>query len=119
MRRILLALVLAVVAMPTFAQNEEGGPVSSAVANNPTGYTAAIVLEPSTGRVLYEHNADVVINGHDHLYERFGKQDVDGRSYPRGLRQFTVGTGGARLYPIHQVRANSQARYSTHGVLPV
>ena len=67
--------------------------------------------------LLYEHNADVVINGHDHLYERFGKQDVDGRSDPRGLRQFTVGTGGARLYPSLQVSPNSQARHSTHGVL--
>jgi serine-type D-Ala-D-Ala carboxypeptidase (penicillin-binding protein 5/6) len=58
MRRIVLALVIAAMAIPTFAQNEEGGPVSSAVANNPKGYTAAFVMEPSTGRVLFEHNAD-------------------------------------------------------------
>jgi serine-type D-Ala-D-Ala carboxypeptidase (penicillin-binding protein 5/6) len=58
MRRILLALTVAFVAVAGFAQNEEGGPVSSAVLNNPSGFTAAFVMEPSTGRVLFEHNAD-------------------------------------------------------------
>lgn len=44
-------------ALAAFAQ-EEGGPVSPAVANSPKGYTSAIVLEPTTGRVLFEDNAD-------------------------------------------------------------
>ena len=57
MKRTLVALVIAALATPLFAQ-EEGGPVSAAIQNNPQGYTAAIVLEPSTGRVLYEYNAD-------------------------------------------------------------
>jgi acid phosphatase type 7 len=67
--------------------------------------------------LLYQHNADVVVAGHDHLYERFGKQDVDGRSDARGLRQFIAGTGGARLYDFMRVSANSQARVKAHGVL--
>ena len=45
--------------------------------------------------LLYDNNADVVVAGHDHFYERFGKQDVDGRSDVRGIRQFIAGTGGA------------------------
>jgi serine-type D-Ala-D-Ala carboxypeptidase (penicillin-binding protein 5/6) len=57
MKRTFVALVLAALATALFAQ-EEGGPVSPAIQNNPQGYTAAIVLEPSTGRVLYEYNAD-------------------------------------------------------------
>jgi serine-type D-Ala-D-Ala carboxypeptidase (penicillin-binding protein 5/6) len=57
MKRTLVALLIAALAVPIFAQ-EEGGPVSPAIQNNPQGYTAAIVLEPSTGRVLHEHNAD-------------------------------------------------------------
>jgi D-alanyl-D-alanine carboxypeptidase (penicillin-binding protein 5/6) len=57
MKRIFMALMVAALAMPMFAQ-EEGGPVSPDIQNNPQGYTAAIVLEPSTGRVLYEYNAD-------------------------------------------------------------
>jgi hypothetical protein len=68
-------------------------------------------------RLLYDHNADVVVAGHDHLYERFGKQDVDGRSDIRGLRQFIAGTGGARLYDFHRQEANSQARIKANGVL--
>ena len=67
--------------------------------------------------LLYQSDADVVIAGHDHLYERFGKQDVDGRSDARGLRQFIVGTGGAMLYEFHRQEPNSQARLRTHGVL--
>jgi D-alanyl-D-alanine carboxypeptidase (penicillin-binding protein 5/6) len=57
MKRTIVALLIAMLAIPLFAQ-EEGGPVSAAIQNNPQGYTAAIVLEPSTGRVLYEYNAD-------------------------------------------------------------
>ena len=45
--------------------------------------------------ILYNANADVVLNGHDHLYERFGPQAGDGRPDPaRGIREFIVGTGG-------------------------
>jgi D-alanyl-D-alanine carboxypeptidase (penicillin-binding protein 5/6) len=57
MKRTLVALLVAALAIPLFAQ-EEGGPVSADIQNNPQGYTAAIVIEPSTGRVLYEYNAD-------------------------------------------------------------
>ena len=58
MKRHLMALaVVALLTSVAFAQ-EEGGPVSPAVNNNPRGYTSAIVLEPTTGRVLFEDNAD-------------------------------------------------------------
>ena len=67
--------------------------------------------------LLQSFQADVVINGHDHLYERFGKQDAEGRPDLRGMRQFIAGTGGARLYDFHRAAANSQARMSAHGVL--
>ena len=68
-------------------------------------------------RLLYEADADVVVAAHDHLYERFGKQDVDGRSDARGLRQFVAGTGGAHLYEFQRQEPNSQARHRAHGVL--
>jgi hypothetical protein len=68
-------------------------------------------------RTLYEFNADVVINGHDHTYERFAPQDPDGRPDPaRGIRQFIVGTGGAPLYDFPHVRANSEMRGAAWGV---
>jgi hypothetical protein len=69
-------------------------------------------------RMLQEAGADVVIASHDHLYERFGPQDADGRYDPdRGLRQFVVGTGGAHLYEVKALKANSEVRGSAHGVL--
>jgi len=67
--------------------------------------------------LLYERGLDVIVNGHDHLYERFGKQDVDGRSDARGIRQFIAGTGGAQLYDFMRITPNSQVRIKSHGVL--
>ena len=69
-------------------------------------------------RVLYEFGVDVVVNGHNHSYERFALQDPDGGSNPvRGIRQFTVGTGGAPLTDFPRIRPNSEIRNSTWGVL--
>jgi hypothetical protein len=69
-------------------------------------------------RLLYDANADVVINGHDHLYERFAPQDADGRADSvRGIRQFTVGTGGMGLYQPISHHLNSEAVASVWGVL--
>ena len=49
-------------------------------------------------QALYAAGADVVVNGHDHDYERFAPQDPDGREdRERGIREFVVGTGGAPL----------------------
>lgn len=46
-------------------------------------------------RDLYNARATVVLNGHDHDYERFAPQDPDGKVDPvRGIREFVVGTGG-------------------------
>lgn len=62
-------------------------------------------------RTLYSFGVDVVINGHDHLYERFGPQTPFGvPDAARGIRQFTVGTGGAPLYEFPTVRPNSEVR---------
>ena len=46
-------------------------------------------------QALYEAGADVVVNGHDHAYERFAPLDPAGTPDPaRGLREFVAGTGG-------------------------
>jgi calcineurin-like phosphoesterase family protein len=69
-------------------------------------------------RILYNAKVDVIINGHDHLYERFAKQDPDGRpDEANGIRQFTVGTGGVDLYSFGAIRPNSDVRASVWGVL--
>jgi hypothetical protein len=69
-------------------------------------------------RVLYESGADVVINGHDHLYERFAPQNPQGKADPNGIREFIVGTGGGGQYEFRQIRANSEVRSNrSYGVL--
>ena len=68
---------------------------------------------------LYAYGADVVLNGHEHIYERFAPQTPGAVADPvNGIRQFTVGTGGRSHYTIGTVKANSEVRNgSTYGVL--
>jgi hypothetical protein len=70
-------------------------------------------------RVLYDAGVDVVLSAHDHLYERFGPQTPDGiADSVRGIRQFTVGTGGAGLSRLGTRAPNSEMLDNTHyGVL--
>ncbi len=70
-------------------------------------------------QALYAAGADVVINGHDHDYERFAPQDPDARPDPaHGIREFVVGTGGADLRTFAVPRANSQLRLAvSHGII--
>jgi hypothetical protein len=60
---------------------------------------------------LYAAGADVVLNGHDHDYERFGPQDHNGKAdAARGIREFVVGTGGRGLRPFTRPLPNSEVR---------
>lgn len=69
-------------------------------------------------RLLGQFGVDIVINGHDHFYERFVQQDADGRrDTTAGIREFVVGSGGAPLYPFVTLRPNSEVRVATYGVL--
>ena len=66
---------------------------------------------------LYAARADVVLGGHEHMYERFAPQTPSAQASAVGLRQFTVGTGGKALHGIGTVRANSEVRLFRFGVL--
>jgi hypothetical protein len=68
---------------------------------------------------LYDNNAELVVTGHNHEYERFAPQNPSGqRDTTRGIRAFVVGTGGAGLYGFGSPEPNSEVRNSdTHGVL--
>jgi acid phosphatase type 7 len=70
-------------------------------------------------QALYDANAEVVINGHDHNYERFAPQNPDGGSDPaRGIREFVVGTGGKSHRPMALLKPNSESQNAdTFGVL--
>lgn len=74
----------------------------------------------SLWRILDRHGADVIVNGHDHHYERFAPQTPGGAASSAGIREFVVGTGGARIRPVQGVQPNSEAILDDpgdHGVL--
>ncbi|HEX5015540.1 MAG TPA: metallophosphoesterase [Candidatus Limnocylindrales bacterium] len=89
---------------PRFSSGEEHG-------NDPT-------VDPFW-RALYAAGADVIVNGHDHDYERFAPQDPDGdEDRGRGIREFVVGTGGMSLRGFNDPQPNSELRLAvSHGVI--
>jgi len=69
-------------------------------------------------RSLYAAGVDVVLNGHDHNYERFAPQDPEGNADPAGIHEFIVGTGGIDLRPVEAPQPNSEVLdNSSWGVL--
>ena len=70
-------------------------------------------------QALYDANADLILSGHDHDYERFAPQTPAGiADASRGIREFVVGTGGRSHYNLGTLKANSQIFNSTtYGVL--
>ncbi len=67
---------------------------------------------------LYAAGAEIVLNGHDHNYERFAPQNPGGRAdAAHGIRQFVVGTGGRHLRAKGSTEDNSQVFAEAFGVL--
>ena len=68
--------------------------------------------------LLVSHGVELVVNGHDHDYERFAPQDASGAASAAGVREFVVGTGGIDERPFASIKSNSEVRNSdTWGVL--
>jgi hypothetical protein len=69
--------------------------------------------------ILYNNNADLILDAHDHDYERFAPQDPSGNlDLTRGIRSFVVGTGGANHTSFTTIFPNSEVRNdTTFGVL--
>ena len=59
---------------------------------------------------LYAAGADVVLNGHEHTYERFAPQTPAAVASPTGVRQFIAGTGGRALHQMGTAVVNSEVR---------
>jgi hypothetical protein len=69
-------------------------------------------------QILYNAGAELVVNSHEHHYERFAEMNTSGAAVSSGLREIIVGTGGAALYPFGTPKAASQIRNNTtYGVL--
>jgi acid phosphatase type 7 len=87
-------------------------------------FSSGATHAPSTStrplyQALYDYNADVVLFGHNHQYERFAPQNPSGgHDAARGLRSFVAGMGGVDHYSFGTIQANSEARNSdTFGLL--
>jgi hypothetical protein len=61
-------------------------------------------------KLLYQHHATLILNGHDHVYSRFAPMDPAGNADPQhGIREFIVGTGGESLDTVLPNTPNLQA----------
>ncbi len=69
-------------------------------------------------RVLAKHRAELVLNGHEHLYERMAPMDETGAVVEDGIVQLTVGTGGIGFADFEQPLPASLVRQNdTFGVM--
>jgi hypothetical protein len=69
-------------------------------------------------KIFYDADAELIINGHIHNYERFAEMDASGSAASPGLREIVVGTGGVNHDGYVTRLATSEARNaSTYGVL--
>lgn len=76
----------------------------------PTSGSAEGQASDAWFKLLYAHHADLVLNGHEHVYARFAPMDPAGNADPRhGIREFIVGTGGESLDTLTAGTPNLQA----------
>jgi hypothetical protein len=73
-------------------------------------------------RVFYRHGGDVVLNGHEHYYQRTVPINPLGKADPaHGFTEFIVGTGGDTLQPMppvsHLPKEIAAASNSAFGIL--
>jgi len=62
-------------------------------------------------RILYDNDVDLVLNGHDHDYERFRPMTPEGLTdTTRGIAEIVAGTGGEELRGFSNINANSLYR---------
>jgi hypothetical protein len=68
---------------------------------------------------LYAFGTAMVLNGHDHIYERFAPQNPLQKPDPLGIRELIVGGGGNNHQPSYgTIQPNSVVRdNTTYGVL--
>jgi hypothetical protein len=87
-------------------------------------FTSASNHAPETAtrplfQALYDNNAEIVMAGHNHNYERFAPMNPQGvLDNTRGIQSFVAGMGGVGFYGFGTIQPNSLARNNdTFGVL--
>lgn len=81
--------------------------------NSGAAYGSVLAMRPFFA-ALQAAGVEMVLSGHEHIYERFAPQKADGTlDLERGVRQFVVGTGGHTLNPLGPPIANSEFRQNT------
>jgi hypothetical protein len=65
------------------------------------------------------YDADLVLEGHDHNYERFAKHSSTGAASTSGTESVVVGTGGTahRAFTLNPLPVTVKRNADTHGVL--
>ena len=68
--------------------------------------------------ILFDANAELVVTGHEHHYERFAPMNKNGEKVGVGLQEIVVGTGGANKSGFGEILPASQVRNAnTYGVI--
>jgi hypothetical protein len=85
-----------------------------------TSHGSTTTVQP-LWQALYDFNADLILEGHEHNYERFAPLTATGTvDTARGIRSFVVGTGGRSHYGFGTPITGSEVRNgTTYGVLEV
>jgi hypothetical protein len=66
---------------------------------------------------LAADGAELVLNGHEHQYERFAPQTPLGSPDPNGVREIIAGSGGRSLYVFGPLLPTTEFRVATFGAL--
>jgi acid phosphatase type 7 len=66
---------------------------------------------------LQAAKVDLVMQGHEHHYERFAPLTADGEANATGIPAWVVGSGGASLSDFNGQRVGSQSQVKAHGVM--
>ncbi|QUQ62998.1 galactose-binding domain-containing protein [Kutzneria sp. CA-103260] len=67
--------------------------------------------------IMVDNKVDLVLNGHDHDYERFVPQNASGKADAAGPVEIVGGSGGANLYDLSAKHPTTAKLLKTYGVL--
>lgn len=85
--------------------------------SNTLGWTSNAFITTLWER-LYDAGVDLVVNGHQHHYERFPPMTPTGSpDEARGIRQFNAGTGGESTEMPVAIAQHSEVRSDAFGIL--